>query len=171
MICSSASCSKQEVRPGFSGFCLVDFGNFEGWENLPCKPSKTHISFSYHVLLKEPILSSCFSSQLSLSRLNKSILSSSHVSDSPVKASLTLHWSFSSWPVSFYRAPKLSSVSRWELMNTEEREIVSPFGVLALSLWLLPGVLLVISTGGEHSLLITGLCAPGLTGLFLQRSP
>lgn len=134
--------------------------------------SKTHVSFSYHVLLKEPVLSSCFSSQLSLSRVNKSILSSSpHLSDPPVKTSLTLHWSFSSWSVSFYRAPKLSSVSRWKLMNTEEREIVSPFSVLALSLSLLPGVLLVVSTAGERDLLIIGLCLPGLRGLFLQRCP
>lgn len=45
----------------------------------------------------------CIALKLSLSRLYKPILSSSpHRSGPPVKISLPLHWSFSSWSVYFY---------------------------------------------------------------------
>lgn len=69
------------------------------------------------------------------------------------------------------RAPKLSRVSRWDLIKAEQRGIGPPFNVLALSPWLLPQMLLVISTAGAHCLLIIGLCLPGFTGLFLQTCP
>lgn len=133
-------------------------------------------SSSYHVLLKEPVSCSCLPPlrygqavlKLSLSRLNKPILSSSpHRLGPPLKTILP---STALSPVSFYsRGPQnwaeYPDGISWKL----NREIAPPFYVLALSSWLLPGVSLVISRAGAHCLLVIALCPPGLTGLFLQR--